>query len=109
VQHEAIATGVGVRPEQVAAVVAGRISGKQFDQREALVLRFVEEVVNNRGATLVAEIEEALSAREVVELLLVIAHYLGLALLLNATELEPDPPADMAVVEAAQASGRIRG
>lgn len=108
VQHEAIATGVGVCPDQVAAVVAGRISGEQFNQREALVLRFVEEVVNNRGAALVAEVEEALSAREVVELLLVIAQYHGLALLLNTTELEPDPPAAMAVVEAAEANRGAR-
>ena len=67
VQHEAIATGVGVRSDQLAAVLSGRISGEQFDQREALVLRFAEEVVDGRGATLVAELEEALSAREVVE------------------------------------------
>lgn len=106
VQHEAIATGVRVRPEQVAAVVAGHVSGDEFDERETLVLRFVGEVIDNRGAeaALVAEVEEALSAREVVELLLVISHYYGLALLLNTTGLEPDPPAAMAVVEAAEAN-----
>ncbi|HSR94278.1 MAG TPA: hypothetical protein VLK56_05385 [Solirubrobacterales bacterium] len=109
-QHEAIATGVGVRPEQVAALVSGRTSGDEFDQRETLVLRFVSEVIDNRGAktALVAEVEEALSAREVVELLLVISHYYGLALLLNTTGLEPDPPAAMAVVEAAEANRDTR-
>jgi AhpD family alkylhydroperoxidase len=104
VQHEAIATGVGVRSDQVAALAAGGSAGEEFDAREALVLRFVDVVLDNRGAVteLVAEVEEALSAREVVELLLVVAHYHGLALLLNATGVEPDPPAAMAVVEAAQ-------
>jgi AhpD family alkylhydroperoxidase len=106
VQHEAIATGVGVRADQVAALAAGRSAGSEFDEREALVLRFVGEVIDNDGRAVVsvAEVEAALSAREVVELLLVIAQYHGLALLLNTTGVEPDPPAAMAVVEAAQAN-----
>ncbi len=106
VQHEAIATGVGLRPEQVAAVVAGRVSGDEFDRQETLVLRFVGSAIEARGAdaALVAEVEESLSAREVIELLLVVSHYYGLALLLNMTGLEPDPPAAMAVVEAAEAN-----
>ena len=33
-QHEGIATGVGARPEQVAAVLAGRIDGDEFDALE---------------------------------------------------------------------------
>jgi AhpD family alkylhydroperoxidase len=110
VQHEGIAAGVGVRPEQVAALVAEQAFGDEFDQREALVLRFVDAVIDNHGsaAALVVELEEVLSAREVVELLLVIAHYHGLALLLNTTGLEPDPPAAMAVVEAAQANRDVQ-
>jgi 4-carboxymuconolactone decarboxylase len=106
VQHEAIAIGVGVGSDQVAAVAAGRTAGEEFDEREELILCFVDEVIDNDGsaAASVAEVEEALSAREVVELLLVIAQYHGLALLLNTTGVEPDPPAAMAVIEAAQAN-----
>ncbi|MGA8746502.1 MAG: carboxymuconolactone decarboxylase family protein [Solirubrobacterales bacterium] len=106
IQHEAIAAGVGARPDQVAALAALRTAGKEFDRREELVLRFVDEVIANDGsaAASVAEVEEALSAREVVELLLVISQYYGLALLLNTTRVEPDPPAAMAVVEAAQSN-----
>ena len=102
-QHEAIAIGVGARPEQVADLAAGRISGGEFEPAEELVLRFVGEVVESRGAGVasVAEVEAALSAREVVELLLVVSHYHGLALLLNTTGVDPDPPSAMAVVEAA--------
>jgi 4-carboxymuconolactone decarboxylase len=102
VQHEPIAIGVGARPEQVAAVVAGRTSGEEFDDLEELVLRFVGEVIENRGAgeAIVAELEAALSAREVVELLLVIGQYQGLALLLNTTGVEPEPPAGMSIVYA---------
>lgn len=102
VQHEAIAVGVGVRGDQVVALRARRESGKEFEGKQALVVRFVGEVISNRGADLVAELEEALSAREVIELLLVIAYYHGLALLINATGLQPDAPASMAVVEAAK-------
>jgi AhpD family alkylhydroperoxidase len=111
VQHEAIAAGVGVRPDQVVALAAGRSAGDEFDVRETLVLRFVGEAIDNEGTatTSVAEVEEALSAREVVELLLVIAHYHGLALLLNTTGVEPDPPAAMAVVEAARANRDVQG
>jgi 4-carboxymuconolactone decarboxylase len=104
VQHDSIAIGVGVERKQVAALAAGRTQGPEFNQRETLVLGFVGEVIENKGTAgaLVEEIEEALSAREVVELLLVISQYHGLALLLNTTGVEPDPPAAMAVVEAAQ-------
>jgi 4-carboxymuconolactone decarboxylase len=110
VQHDPIAVGVGARPVQVAQLAAGRVCGDAFDPTEELVLRFVGEVVENRGAAsaLVPEVEAALSARELVELLLVISHYHGLALLLNTTGVEPDPPAATAVVEAAEA-GRGSG
>ena len=66
------------------------------------MLRFVDEVIESRGAGegIVAELEEALSGRQVVELLLVIGQYHGLALLLKTTAVEPDPPAGMSVVEA---------
>ena len=103
VQHEPIAIGVGASPEQVVALAAGRAGGDEFSAEEELVLRFAGETIENRGAgaELVAEVEAALSAREVVELLLVSAHYHGLALLLNTPGVEPDPPAGMSVVEAA--------
>lgn len=110
VQHEPIAIGVGADPKQVAALAAGRAEGPEFDPRETLVLRFVGEVIDNNdtAGALVEELEEALSARGVVELLLVISQYHGLALLLNTTAVEPDPPAAMAVVEAAQGEQDLR-
>ena len=101
VQHDPIAIGVGATPAQIAALAEGRIAGEEFGAEEELVLRFVGETIENRGAGLVAEVEAALSAREVVELLLVVAHYHGLALLLNTTGVEPDPPAGMSVLDAA--------
>jgi 4-carboxymuconolactone decarboxylase len=110
IQHEAIAAGVGVRHDQVEALAAGRATGAEFDPREALVLRFVAAVIDNDGtaAASLPQLEDALSAREVVELLLVIAQYHGLALLLNTTGVEPDPPTAMAVLEAAQANRDVQ-
>jgi AhpD family alkylhydroperoxidase len=103
VQHDPIALGVGATPEQVAAIAAGRAEGEEFGPEEELVLRFVGETIagSGAGADLAAEVEAALSARELVELLLVVSHYHGLALLLNTTGVEPDPPAGMSIVDAA--------
>jgi 4-carboxymuconolactone decarboxylase len=111
VQHGPIATAVGVGSDQVEALQKGRVFGPEFDERETLIVRFVGEVIENTGtaAALVQEVEDVLSAREVVELLLVIAHYHGLALLLNTTGVQPDPPAGLALVEAAQTSPDPRG
>jgi 4-carboxymuconolactone decarboxylase len=110
IQHEAIAAGVGVGTDQVQALAGGRATGAEFDPRETLVLRFVAAVIDNDGtaAGSVPQLEDALSAREVIELLLVIAQYHGLALLLNTTGVQPDPPAATAVVEAAQANRDVR-
>ncbi len=104
VQHGPIATAAGVSPDQVDALRAGIAFGPQFDQRETLILRFVGEVIENTGtsAALVEEVEEVLCAREVVELLLVIAQYHGLALLLNTTGVRSDPPAGAGLIEATQ-------
>jgi AhpD family alkylhydroperoxidase len=101
IQHDPIAVRVGASEEQVAELAAGRASGPAFDDTQELVLGFVDEVVEERGAgaAAVAAVEEALSAREVIELLLVVSHYYGLALLLKTTGVEPDPPAAMALIE----------
>ena len=44
------------------------------------------------GEPQVAELARLLGTRQVVELLLVIGHYLAIARLIATTGLEPDPP-----------------
>ena len=107
VQHEAIATGVGTRPDQSLRSSPGASWRAVRSARGACPSlrrgggRRPRRHVGRRA-------QAALSAREVVELLLVITHYHGLALLLNTTGVEPDPPAAMAVVEAAQANRDVQ-
>jgi alkylhydroperoxidase family enzyme len=104
VQHEAIAAGVGVPPGQIRAVVGGHLDDPVLGGCAA-VLRGVDELVRTHGLTdaAFAELREHLGDRECVELLLVVGHYLGLALLAAAVDLDLDPPAQMAVVELANA------
>jgi 4-carboxymuconolactone decarboxylase len=105
VQHEVIATLEGVTDEQIAAVAQGRLDGPEFDPREATVLRFVNEVVEQRGASAATTgaIQELFTPREIVELLMVVWQYLGLALLLNTTGLEPEPPLDPELIRETRA------
>jgi alkylhydroperoxidase family enzyme len=103
-QHEAIAAGVGVPPEQIRAVVGGHLEDPVLGD-SAPVLRFVDELVRTHATSDAgfAVLREHLSDRECVELLLVVGHYLGLALLVGAVDLDPDAPAQMAVVDLANA------
>jgi alkylhydroperoxidase family enzyme len=105
VQHEVIATIEGVPAEQVTAIAEDRIDGPEFDEREALLLRFVTEAVEQLGASeqTTRALAAELSERELVELLLVIGQYLGLAVVLKSAALEPQAPLDPAAILAARA------
>jgi 4-carboxymuconolactone decarboxylase len=105
VQHEVIAALEGVAPEQVAALAAGRADGPEFDELEALVLRFVTESVEHLGASpeTTRALARQLAPRELVELMLVIGQYLGLATLLKSAALEPLPPLSLEAIQEARA------
>jgi AhpD family alkylhydroperoxidase len=105
VQHEVIAALEGVAPEQVAAIAEGRVDGPEFDAREALLLRFVTESVERLGASAATTraLAELLSPRELVELMLVIGQYLGLATVLKSAALEPLPPLSPEAIREARA------
>jgi 4-carboxymuconolactone decarboxylase len=105
VQHDVIARMEGVGDDQIDALRDGRIDGPEFDEREALLLRFVSEAVERLGAgkQVTARMAEHFSSREIVELLLVVSQYLGLAVLLKTTALEPEPPIDREAILQARA------
>jgi AhpD family alkylhydroperoxidase len=105
VHHRVISQIEGLRPEQIEALAAGRDSGPEFDERESLVLRFVSEAVEQRGASeeTTSELAELFTPRDIVELLLVVWQYLGLALLVNSTGIEAEPPLDPEEILAARA------
>jgi alkylhydroperoxidase family enzyme len=85
VQHEAIGRAAGMTDEQIAAC---------RDGGDDLVLRFTEEVVRDASPSdaTFAAISERLSPREIVELLLVIGQYMGLARLMATARIDIDPP-----------------
>jgi alkylhydroperoxidase family enzyme len=103
IQHQAIAGGVGLPAPQVIAVVAGQLDSPSLGDY-APILRVVDDLVrthttNAAGFDL---LRRRLNDQETVEVLLVVGYYLGVALLAAAVDLDLDPPAQMAVVEAAK-------
>jgi 4-carboxymuconolactone decarboxylase len=101
VQHEPIAAGVGASPEQIATATE---PGAAAAGPEGLVYDLVEQSFRENRATpettdaLLAEIGE----RGLVELLLVVGQYHGLAVLMNTVEIDLDDAAGMAVLESAR-------
>ena len=66
-----------------------------FDTTQLATLRFTTEVVRDARASdeTFAALAELLSPREIVELLLVIGQYMGLARVMATLEIELDEPA----------------
>jgi alkylhydroperoxidase family enzyme len=86
VQHEAIGRAVGMTDEQIEACRNGDPSD--------LVLRFTEEVVRDAtpsDATFAA-MTERFSAQQIIELLLIIGQYMGLARVMATAQIDIDPP-----------------
>jgi len=96
VQHAPIARAVGATGDQIEAIEAGRADDPAFDSVQSLVLRLTRTAVSEGAASeqQIAEATEQLAPRQVVELLLVIGNYTGIAMLIASTGLEPDPPLD---------------
>jgi alkylhydroperoxidase family enzyme len=94
VQHVAIAHSVGASDEQIAAIEGDSENDPGLTDTHCEVLRFTREVVLDGTASeqLVADLRSRLGERLVVELLLVIGHYMAIARLIATTGLEPDPP-----------------
>ena len=97
VQHDVIARAVGATGEQVAAIAGDLQADPSLTDEQALVLRFAREVILDGAASeeAVAELSARLGARQVIELLLVIGHYMAIARLIASTGLEPDPPVNL--------------
>ena len=85
-QHEPLARAVGMTDAQIDACRTGH--------PDDLVLRFTEEVVRDATPSdeTFAAMTERFSAQEVVELLLVIGQYMGLARLMATAQIDLDEP-----------------
>jgi 4-carboxymuconolactone decarboxylase len=105
VQHEAIATALGVGRDEVRAVEHGDVGPLDDDARAVVELtREVVHEVRAQDETLDA-LRLHLEPREIVELLLVIGHYMSIARIAATCGIEIDDPAQLAVVEAAAEHG----
>ena len=96
VQHVPIARSVGATVEQVDALERGDAEALCFTDEERAVLAFTTEVVLEAGASeeMLEAIRQRMSAREIVELLMVIGQYMMLARVMATTAMDLDEPAD---------------
>ncbi len=94
VQHVPIAHSVGASDEQIAAVEHDREADPSLTDVQRVMLRFAREVVLDGAASeqLVADLLARLGERQLIELLLVVGHYMSIARLIATAGLEPDPP-----------------
>jgi 4-carboxymuconolactone decarboxylase len=93
VQHEAIGRAVGMTGEQIEACRTGAA--------DDVVLRFTEEVVRDASPSdaTFAAMTERFSAQEIVELLLVIGQYMGLARVMATARIDMDAPIGPSFIE----------
>lgn len=94
VQHVAIAHSVGASEQQIAAVESDGEDDPSLSEAQREVLRFTRAVVLEGAASeqQVADLAARLGDRQVVEVLLVVGHYMAIARLIATTGLAPDPP-----------------
>jgi alkylhydroperoxidase family enzyme len=94
VQHVPIAESFGAPAELVAAIAAGEPHPPAAGEEQRAVLAFTHAVVQDgaAGEQAVADLRGRLGDRGLVELLLVIGNYLGLARLIATVGLEPHEP-----------------
>lgn len=95
-QHRDIAQTAGVGVAEIDAVTSeSDWQTSDFNATELAVLRLTTELVTTRGvaAPLVEQVQQALGPEATVEILLVIGRYAGLALMLNALDVDLDETA----------------
>lgn len=90
--HRPMARAAGVPDAQIEAVLQDAVAPAGFTALESAVLRFTDEVLRNVKASTPAyeAVAACLSHRALVELMLTIGQYMGLARLLENLEVDPD-------------------
>jgi 4-carboxymuconolactone decarboxylase len=100
VQHVPLAKAAGASEEQVTALERDEPESDCFSGDQRIVLRFTTEVVLDARASdnTFERLAKLLSAREIVELLMVIGQYMMVARVMATTDMELDEPAGPAVL-----------
>lgn len=99
-QHTDVAQTVGVDVDTINAIITeSDWQTKQFDPTELAILRLTTELVTTRrvAAPLFDQVHTALGSEATVEALMVIGRYAGLALMLNALDVDLDDTARLPV------------
>ena len=93
-QHVPIAESFGASPQLVTAIESGQEDSAVVSHMQRAVLSFTREVIldGSAGEEAVASMRDLLGERGLVELLLVIGNYMGLARLIATVGLEPHAP-----------------
>lgn len=94
VQHVSIGQALGVTEAQISAIESGDEADASLSEDESALLGFAREVILDGSANedAVADMEARIGARGVVELLLVLGHYIAIARFVASTGLEPQAP-----------------
>jgi 4-carboxymuconolactone decarboxylase len=101
VQHVVIAREVEGNDAQIEAIEQDREDDPSLSEEQQQVLGFAREVILEGAAseTAVAAMAARIGARGVVELLLVIGHYMAIARLIATTGLEPETPVGLSLTD----------
>jgi AhpD family alkylhydroperoxidase len=95
-QHRDVARTAGVSADEINAVTSeSDWRGAYFDATESAVLQLTTELLTTRSVSgaVFDEVHRALGAEATVEVLMVINRYAGLALMLNALDVDLDESA----------------
>ncbi|WP_068188078.1 carboxymuconolactone decarboxylase family protein [Mycobacterium sp. UM_CSW] len=102
-QHTTAASKAGVSPREIAALgSAWKTSADVFDGSELSVLRLTTELVTTKkvAASLFDEVHHALGTQATIEVLMLINRWSGLALMLNALDVDLDTNARISIPHA---------
>ncbi len=100
-QHRDVARTAGVSADEINAVTSeSDWQTGYFESTELAVLRLTTELVSTRAvaAPLFDDVHEALGPEATVEVLMVIGRYSGLALMLNALDVDLDETARLPTI-----------
>jgi 4-carboxymuconolactone decarboxylase len=103
VQHVVITREVGGSDAQIKAIEHDREADESLTEEQQAMLSFAREVIVDGAASEAAAKDMAarVGERGVVELLLVIGHYMAIARLIATTGLEPETPVGLALTDRA--------
>jgi AhpD family alkylhydroperoxidase len=100
-QHRDVALTAGLNSEEIKAVTSDSDwQTGYFNPVELAVLQLTTELVTTRGvaAAVLDEVHQALGSEAAVEVLMVINRYAGLALMLNALDVDLDETARLPTI-----------